>query len=109
MKGSTQTTICTYDNHGDLYSLQEIVVSSAFDKSFSNNIYLNRWRIVVGWFSTREDQYQNNDWKQYKDGEGNVLFVAEMNDELSWYMKTMYASKIVREDEEKVQRNNASS
>jgi len=31
----------------------------------------------------REDQYQNNDWKQYKDGEGNVLFVAEMNDELS--------------------------
>ena len=25
--------------------------------------------------------------------EGNVLFVAQMNDELSWYTKTMFASK----------------
>ena len=36
--------------------------------------------------------------------EGNVLFVAQMNDELSWYTKTMFASKWWGEEREKVQK-----
>ena len=67
-----------------------------------------RWGIVVGWFYREEDQNQvmiGNNTKGERE-EGNVLFVAQMNDELSWYTKTMFASKWW---EERYKRNNASS